>query len=69
MALTITNTQITSDQVGETASYRDGFWHVTSYPGRAMDRNQAITALTLAEERAKAEPNQVLIASLEGELW
>lgn len=68
MALIITNTQISSSEVGVTASYRDGFWHVTSHPGRAFDRNQAITALTLAEERAKTRPNEVLIASLEGEL-
>jgi hypothetical protein len=68
MALTITDTEITSDEVGEAAYLRDGLWFVTGWPGRAMDRNQAITAMTITEERARPEPNRLLLASLESEL-
>jgi hypothetical protein len=68
MALTITDTQITSSEVGETAYQRDGLWFVTGWPGRAMDRNQAITAMTISEEQARPEPNRLLLASLENEL-
>ena len=68
MALTITDTEITSSDVGETASLRDGLWFVTGWPGRAMDRNQAITAMTIAEEQARPEPDRLLLASLEAEL-
>jgi hypothetical protein len=68
MALTITETRITSDEVGETGRQEDGMWYVTGWPGRAMDRNQAISAMTIAEERARPNPNRLLIASLESEL-
>jgi len=60
VALTITDTEITSSDVGETASLRDGLWFVTGWPGRAMDRNQAITAMTIARQprsRAAAMSN------------
>lgn len=68
MALTITDTTITSDEVGETGRQEDGLWYVTGYPGRAFDRNQAISAMTIAEERSRPEPNRLLIASLKSEL-
>jgi hypothetical protein len=33
-----------------------------------MDRNQAITAMTIAEEQGRPEPDRLLLASLESEL-
>jgi hypothetical protein len=69
MALTITDTEITSDEVGETARCdNSSYWYVTGYPGRTFDRNQAISALTLAEEQNRPEPNRLLVESLESEL-
>lgn len=68
MALTITDTAITSDLTAETARASNGRWFVTCYLGRAMDRAQAITAMTLAEERSRPHPDLELIDSLEGEL-
>jgi hypothetical protein len=77
MALTITDTEITSDLTGARAEYRphasadgNGAWVVYPSPwaARLFDRNQAITAMTIAEERARPEPDQALIASLESEL-
>jgi hypothetical protein len=68
MALKISDDQITSDQVGERAYRQDGLWWVTGRPGRAFDRNQAITAMTIAEEHNQPYPNAALIDSLESEL-
>lgn len=68
MALTITDAAITSDLTRETAQARNGQWFVTCYLGRAMDRAQAITAMTLAEERSRPQPDLELIDSLESEL-
>jgi hypothetical protein len=73
VSLTITDRQMTSDATSEYAS-RVGLeagpeeWAVTGYPGRRLTRNQAVTAMTIAEERAKDSPNQALIKSLESEL-
>ena len=56
MTLRITGTAMTSDQSAHTARPapgRDG-WEVSWLPGQALDRNTAITAMTLAE--AAAEP-------------
>jgi hypothetical protein len=78
-ALTITDTRITSNATSSYAEWsRDraadgnGAWVVHGDPalyGRCFDRNQAITAMTLEEEKAKPEPDQALIASLSRELW
>jgi hypothetical protein len=68
VTLTIYDEWMGSDVADVTANFEDGSWFVTGYPGRAMDRNQAITAMTLAEERAKPDPDQVLISALESEL-
>lgn len=69
MTLTITDSRITSDEVGETAHCDDGAcWYVTGYPGRAFDRNQAITAMTIAEEKSRPVPCMDLIRALEAEL-
>jgi hypothetical protein len=83
MTLTITDTLITSDEVGERAEFRQhaaadgrGAWVIFAGPaefargyyGRLFDRNQAITAMTVLEEQARPQPNAALIASLESEL-
>lgn len=61
MGLSITDTFITSDQIGDVAAFDPnaapdgasvdgtGAWIVSSMPGRLWDRNQAITAMSLAE--------------------
>jgi hypothetical protein len=77
MTLRITGTSITSDMTGATAEFRPhaaadgrGAW-VVSLPylrTRLLDRNQAISALTAAEERARPDPDWLLIDSLESEL-
>ena len=73
--LTITDTTITSDEITAHAEFRphaaadgNGAWLVTTRPGRLLGRSQAITALTIAEELARPEPDRLLIESLEGEL-
>ncbi|GIF70978.1 hypothetical protein [Asanoa siamensis] len=60
MALRITDTLITSTTPGcdSTAHLRDGAWQVTSHPGRRFNRNQAITAMTLAEVYAANPPRE-----------
>jgi hypothetical protein len=69
MALTITDTEITSATADEYASLQsDGRWFVTCRPGKLLNRNQAITAMTIAEEVVSDEPNWDLIAALESEL-
>lgn len=74
MTLRITDTEITSDEVDVTASRRDGLWFVTTYPGRAMDQNDAITAVSLAElhlsDLARSDPQTfaVLAAAWREEL-
>ena len=49
MTLTITDTHMTSDDCPNVAELRGCRWSVTGYPGRTFDRNQAITAMLLAE--------------------
>ena len=52
MTLTITGTTMTSDQTPHTARLAVGpqhLWEVSWLPGRALDRNSAITAMTLAD--------------------
>ena len=51
MTLTITDTTMTSDQTAHTARHapaRNG-WEVSWLPGQILDRNAAITAMTLAD--------------------
>jgi hypothetical protein len=55
MTLRITDTAMTSDQTAHTArqaSGRDG-WEVSWLPGQTLDRNAAITAMTLADTTAE----------------
>lgn len=86
MTLRITDDEITSDEVGQTAHQRDGRWYIAgappagssaaifdelydlTRPSRTFDRNQAISAMTLAEELARPEPDTLLVESLRGEL-
>ena len=52
MTLTINDTTMTSDQTAHTARQAPGsqhLWEVSWLPGRALDRNSAITAMTLAD--------------------
>lgn len=62
MTLRITGTEMASEQTAETAILVDGGWSVSWLPGRVLTRNQAITALTVAEEMtfyaADREPYQ-----------
>ena len=54
MTLTITDATMTSDQSGHTARRspdRNG-WEVSWLPGQILDRNTAITAMTLADTTA-----------------
>ncbi len=56
MTLTITGTTMTSDHAAHTAqetSGRNG-WEVSWLPGQTLDRNTAITAMTLADVVSKA---------------
>jgi hypothetical protein len=51
MTVTITDTTMTSDQTAHTARHapdRNG-WDVSWLPGQTLDRNTAITAMTLAD--------------------
>ena len=52
MTLTIYDATMTSDQTAHTARLapgREHLWEVSWLPGRALDRNSAITAMTLAD--------------------
>jgi hypothetical protein len=57
MTLTINDTTMTSDQSAHTARHapdRTG-WEVTWLPGQILDRNTAITAMTLADITAEQD--------------
>lgn len=57
MSIRITDTRMTSEDFDTVAERQpDGSWTVTGYLGRAFDRNQAITAMTLAEALATNPP-------------
>ena len=52
MTVTINDTTMTSDQTAHTARQTPGsehLWEVSWLPGRVLDRNSAITAMTLAD--------------------
>ena len=60
MTLTIQDESISSDTTRHTAHLVPGHkhtWRVSWLPGRLMDRNTAITAMTLAEVGATDEVN------------
>jgi hypothetical protein len=57
MTLTINDTTMTSDQTAHTARHapdRNG-WEVSWLPGQTLDRNSAITAMTLADTAAERD--------------
>jgi hypothetical protein len=57
MSLTITDTAMTSDRTAHTARHapdRSG-WEVSWLPGQTLDRNTAITAMTLADTAAEPD--------------
>ena len=59
MTLTITDTAMTSDRSHSTARHapdRNG-WEVSWLPGQLLDRNTAITAMTLADTAAEHDLN------------
>ena len=61
MTLTIYDTAMTSDQTAHTARLAPGRQHlreVSWLPGRALDRNSAITAMTLADLTSEADLNE-----------
>ena len=52
MTLTINDATMTSDQTAHTARQAPGrqyLWEVSWLPGQVLDRNSAITAMTLAD--------------------
>jgi hypothetical protein len=58
MTLTINDATMTSDQTAHTARLAPGsqhLWEVSWLPGRALDRNSAITAMTLADRVGEAD--------------
>jgi hypothetical protein len=60
MTVTITDTTMTSDQTAHTARHapdRNG-WDVSWLPGQTLDRNTAITAMTLADTTTEPGLNQ-----------
>lgn len=60
MTLTIQDESISSDTTGHTAHLVPGHertWRVSWLPGRLLDRNTAITAMTLAEVVATDDVN------------
>jgi hypothetical protein len=57
MTLTINDTTMTSDQTAHTARHapdRNG-WEVSWLPGQTLDRNSAITAMTLSDTTAEPD--------------
>ena len=56
MTVTINDTTMTSDQTAHAARLAPDSqhrWEVSWLPGRALDRNSAITAMTLADLRRR----------------
>ena len=47
--IAITDTTMTSPATPHTATATGGGWQVSWLPGRTLDRNQAITAMTIAD--------------------
>ena len=60
MTLTINDTTMISDQSAHTARLAPGqhLWEVSWLPGRSLDRNSAITAMTLADLTSERDLNE-----------
>jgi hypothetical protein len=72
MGVRITDTSMTCDGSDHTATLVDESWQVSWLPDRTLDRNGAITALTLADIYAANPPpgdrDWLLAADFEREL-
>ena len=75
MTVTITDTEISSDLTDARAELRphaaaggSGAWIVSTHPGRLLDRGRAFSAVRLAEERTRPEPDEMLMWALEVDL-
>jgi hypothetical protein len=57
VTLTITDSSMTSDRTAHTARHAPGRngWEVSWLPGQTLDRNTAITAMTLADTAAEPD--------------
>lgn len=53
MSIDITDDQMNCNATGHAARRSEGGWQVSWLPGRALTRNQAITAMTLGEAAAR----------------
>jgi hypothetical protein len=53
MSISITSDHMVCDVTGHTARRTEAGWQVSWLPGRTLDRNQAITAMTLGEAAAR----------------
>ena len=61
MTVTITDATMASDQTAHAARLARGsqhLWEVSWLPGRALDRNSAITAMTLADSAGEHDLNE-----------
>ena len=61
MTLTINDTTMTSDETPDTARQAPGLEHQSELswlPGQALDRNTAITAMTLVDTTAEHDPHE-----------
>jgi hypothetical protein len=61
MTVTINDATMTSDQTAHTARQAPGrqyLWEVSWLPGKVLDRNSAITAMTLADLVGEGELNE-----------
>ena len=61
MTVTIDDTTMTRDQTAHAARLARGsqhLWEVSWLPGRALDRNSAITAMTLADSAGEHDLNE-----------
>ena len=61
MTLTINDATMISDQTAHTARQapgRERLWEVSWLPGRTLDRNSAITAMTLADLTSEHDLNE-----------
>jgi hypothetical protein len=67
----ITDSLMVSDNTRHTAARRpDGTWVLSWLPGRALDRNQAITGMTIAEAVAQIqEEGRAAVIDYTHRLW
>jgi hypothetical protein len=77
MAIRVTETAMTSDETGHNAGWwpnspanGDGAWVVSWLPHRLLTRNEAMTAMTLAEHitRTSADADDPLVITWSAEL-